>query len=504
MFSSKKIHFSRVALAILCFIGLTVSFWSGDDHIYAAESNDSVNRINGGNRFETSALISESGFESAEKVIITNAREFADALAGVPLAHQYNAPILLAQGNGLREATVNEINRLGAKEAIILGGEIAISKEVEESLQALGLSTRRLAGDNRFETAEIIADELLELTSSDTAVVVDGFEFADAMSIAPFAAREGLPIYLSRSNRLTSKDALNKYDETIIIGGEKAITTDVESQLNNPTRISGDNRYETNINVMKHFGLDATELYVATGLDFPDALTGSLLAAKNNSAVALVRRGLSPQLKTFMTDYSVKNFVLFGGELVINKTVEAEVLDVATNAENTFTPDLKFDIYPYRGEMSVVIEVSGYGVDKLIDPDGKTNEVESNEQGKMNFIYPIDKGGQYTFTAVSESGEKEELFINISDELYKAHTIFFLTGDHGWDYERKLPTIMFFGNIYNVIEPEGVTSIRTESTPDNRYIYTVSETGSYTFIVEHPLGFIEEFTFEISDYHFIE
>lgn len=279
---------------------------------------DSVVRIEGANRFETSALISKEGFEKADVVLIANAREFADALAGVPLAYQKDAPILLAQGNRLNQVIVEEINRLGAKQAIILGGEVAVNRELENHIKSLGLSTSRLAGQNRFETSELIADELLQSQSSNNAVVVDGFEFADAMSIAPFAAQEGMPIYLSRTNSLSTKDSLKDFDQTYIIGGENAISKQVESELNNPIRLAGANRYETNIEVLEYFDIDSNNLFVATGLDFADALTGSVLSAKRDSAIALVRSGISESLYSFLNNSTFEYYSLLGGETAIS------------------------------------------------------------------------------------------------------------------------------------------------------------------------------------------
>lgn len=278
---------------------------------------DSVVRIEGANRFETSALISKEGFEKADVVLIANAREFADALAGVPLAYQKDAPILLAQGNRLNQVIVEEINRLGAKQAIILGGEVAVNRKLENHIKSLGLSTSRIAGQNRFETSELIADELLQSQSSNNAVVVDGFEFADAMSIAPFAAQEGMPIYLTRTNSLSTKDSLKEFDQTYIIGGENAVSKQVESELNNPIRLAGVNRYETNIEVMEYFDIDSNNLFVATGLDFADALTGSVLSAKRDSAIALVRGDISESLYTYLNNSTFAYFSILGGETAV-------------------------------------------------------------------------------------------------------------------------------------------------------------------------------------------
>lgn len=371
-----------------------------------AESN-SVTRIQGDNRFETASLISEESYASSDTVIIANAREFADALTGVPLAYQHQAPILLAQGNGLREATINEINRLGATEAIILGGEVAISNEVEESLQALGLSTRRLAGDNRFETAEAIADELLEFTPSDTAVLVDGFEFADAMSIAPIAAQEGMPIYLTRTNSLSTDD-LSTYDSTYIIGGENAVSSTVANQLNNVRRLAGDNRYETNVEVLDYFDVESNHLFIATGLDFVDALTGSVLAANESTGVGLVRRDVNNDLKNYFDNRFFDTFTILGGEVAVPSAVYSTLSDYLESKEVKNETVLENEI-PFE-----TIERENEDL-----PLGETQVVQEGQDGYDEVTYSI------TYTNGVETARKEisRLTVDPIEEIVEVGTL---------------------------------------------------------------------------------
>lgn len=289
------------------------------------EAIEEINRVYGETRFETAAEISQLSYASSDTVFITDAREFADALAGVPLAYQENAPILLAQGDALHNSTITEIQRLGASRAVILGGEAAVSSSIESELESLGLSTERIAGDRRFETAELIAEELDTHISSDQAIVVEGFEFADAMSVAPFAAREGIPIYLTQSHNVTSDQALNQYQSTLVIGGSHAIENVVFNRLPSPTRLAGDTRYETNLAVLNHFGVTSDQLYVATGLDFVDALTGSLLAAHDQSGIALVRGGVTSGLRSYINQQGFSSATILGGEHAVSEEIASQL-----------------------------------------------------------------------------------------------------------------------------------------------------------------------------------
>jgi 2',3'-cyclic-nucleotide 2'-phosphodiesterase (5'-nucleotidase family) len=294
-----------------------------------AEESASVQRLNGETRFQTAALTSRETFNSSDTVIIANYNQFADALAGVPLAHQLDAPILLVRENELHPSTAYEIGRLNATEAVILGGENAVGSSVENALNAAGLTTRRLGGATRYETAEIIAEEVIASSESNQAVVVDGSEFADALSIAAFAAQEGSPIFLSETDSLRNAEALSEYEETLIIGGENAISLNVESELNNPTRLAGATRFETNVEVLEYFGIDSSELFVATGMEFADALTGGVLAASNASGVALTREYVPEALENYLADDPFPYFTILGGENAVPTEVETALQGLA-------------------------------------------------------------------------------------------------------------------------------------------------------------------------------
>lgn len=299
---------------------------------YNPEQEEVVNvrRVNGDNRFETSVAVSQQGWDTADTVFIANGFVFADALAGVPLAEEMDAPILLTRENSLHPSVAEEIKRLGASNVIILGGPVTVSDNVESELTALGLSVERLAGDNRFETSRVIADRLNEETESNVAVLASGWEFADALSIAPFAARDDMAIYLTGGNNLEADtaEALANYDEVYVIGGPNAISeTAFDAIPSNATRLYGDTRYTTNLSVFEHFGVESDHLYVATGLDFADALTGSVLAAKDDSGVALVRYGLTDDFVQFLDSNEFNEFTLFGGVVAINEDIESGLID---------------------------------------------------------------------------------------------------------------------------------------------------------------------------------
>ena len=251
---------------------------------------DNTERIAGANRFDTSALISKKAFTEAETVVIARGREFPDALAGAPLARKLHAPILLVETDELPEETMEEIKRLKAKKAIILGGVNAIDSSTEEAIQSLGLRTERISGENRYETAAKIAERLGG--NPEQAIIAYGRNFPDALSIAPYASEKGYPILLVESDEipLATTKALESIQDTIVVGGEQVISKDVYQDLPSPHRIFGENRFATAAAVKEEFYPNAETVYLATGFDFADALSGTMLASKDGAPLLLVKK----------------------------------------------------------------------------------------------------------------------------------------------------------------------------------------------------------------------
>ena len=92
-----------------------------------------LDRIAGSGRVETAVAVSGSAFpDGTGTVVLARADDFADALTGAPLAASFDAPLLLTGVDALPAATGDEITRLGAGNAVLLGGTGAISESVAE------------------------------------------------------------------------------------------------------------------------------------------------------------------------------------------------------------------------------------------------------------------------------------------------------------------------------------------------------------------------------------
>ena len=247
-------------------------------------------RLSGENRYETAIAVSKQGWESADTVVIARGDQYADALTAAPLADQYDAPILLTRSGGLAAGVAEEIARLGATNAIVLGGTQAVSADVVTELEGLDLEVDRIGGDTRYDTAVAIAAELE--TDGTEAVVVSGLNFPDALSAGSYAAVNDKPILLTRPDRIpaATADELESYDTTTIIGGSQAVSEEVADEMPDATRVSGADRYLTSAAVAELLFEDAGEGLAANGQNFPDALTGNVLAAAYEAPMLLVKK----------------------------------------------------------------------------------------------------------------------------------------------------------------------------------------------------------------------
>ncbi|KYG59384.1 Ig-like domain-containing protein [Planococcus maritimus] len=281
--------------------------------------SETTDRISGKDRFLTAIAISQEGWDSSDTVVLATSANFPDALAGGPLAFQEDAPILLTRTNSLKSETKKEIERLGASRVIILGSTGAISASVEEELEDMDLDIERIGGETRFDTAALIADEL----SSDEVVVANGLNFPDVLSVSPYAAKNGVPILLTRTDRLPgeTEQALEDYSSSLVIGETGVVSEEVYDELPDPTRYGGETRYETGAEIATRLMTGTDLAYIATGRDFPDALTGSVLAAKDDSPILLVRPNKIPNATNkLLPNYA--DFTIFGGTGAVSDEVK--------------------------------------------------------------------------------------------------------------------------------------------------------------------------------------
>ncbi len=150
---------------------------------------------------------------------------------------------------------------------------------------------------DRYETSILLAQRL----TSDSLILANGDDFPDALSAASFAGIKQIPIVLT-SKKLPDS-VIQYYKETqpkhlIVIGGEVVIPSDelTKNKFNIETRLGGQDRYETNAKVISFMKAtyESNDLFLASGLTFPDAVAGTVLASKLKAPLLLTEKADIP------------------------------------------------------------------------------------------------------------------------------------------------------------------------------------------------------------------
>lgn len=301
------------------------------------------NRLAGENRYKTAIAVSEACFSGgSDKVIIARGDNYPDSLAGVPLAYALKAPILLTRPDGLCCATIEDILTLQAQKAIILGGEMAVSTAVKQELKDLGLEVERIWGEDRYGTAAEIAKRLAEVNGNtpDGAYLVLGCDFPDALAAAPYAAAGGKPVLLTRPDNLpeATAAAIRKLRPTnaLVMGCRELITNRVRMDLLllrvSIERVEGADRYTRMLNLAdKELPPGRNSIFIATGENYPDALTGGVAAAMHNSGILLIpgnADSLPAEVKAFIKENRFKQYTIFGGPAAVSSGIETELAEL--------------------------------------------------------------------------------------------------------------------------------------------------------------------------------
>ena len=356
----------------------------------------------GKNRIETAVKISKDGWNSAETVILVNDGAIADALTATPLAFAKNAPILLTSKNGLSDQVKAEIKRLGAKNAILIGGNTVLPASIEKELKELGLKPDRIKGDTREETALAIAKRLDAISDVSEIAVVNGTKgLADAVSVAAAAAERHMPILLANPKKGLSASEKFIKDEAIkasyLIGGTTVLPNKMVSSLPGKKRLEGSNRNDTNAKVIETFykGKELKNVYVAKdgrGGDSQliDALAVGVLAAKNASPVLIASKNLNAKQVNVINTKEVSNIVQVGGkgnEGAFNQLKEIEKEDVY---EVETVEELKEALAKANANDKIVLKPNAtITEDIIINTDKNVDiKVEGTVTGKVEITAP--------------------------------------------------------------------------------------------------------------------
>jgi hypothetical protein len=358
-----------------------------------------------------------------------------------------------------------------------MGGTAAVSQEVEDAIRDMHIATVRVAGADRQATSvqafNLIDGNWYKQHGTHSVIIATGANYADALSISPFAYATGTPILLTKADGTLTDEAVKAIKDNdeiwqvIVVGGTEAVQDNVFSALGTYTgsyrdyykrnyiavRIAGTDRYDTSAKIadweinfaldtgsdpingvysaygVNYLGVDKSvpiwadfgfdEVFVATGENFPDALAGGQLAGGKyySTGANAVRKNHSPILLTKDGNRSADSVI--ASNLAWNPTY------YSVNATEYTSLDAYVDIldgsytefaYGLKDGFWSIVKYDPYNTTSEFE-DGAFNFVIVNDLGtyKYNNFHGIILGGK---AAVSKDKAKQ-LDTTVDDTIRK-------------------------------------------------------------------------------------
>ena len=168
----------------------------------------------------------------------------------------------------------------------------------------------RIAGSDRVDTAVLASRQTWRSAGAGqndprpqakSVVLSRSDVFADALGGAALAAHKNGPLLLTESGKLNPETLteirriLPTPGTVYILGGTAAISPAVQTALTKlgytVDRVAGQDRFETAVKIANTVDANATDVLVATGTNYPDALSAGAAAGTYNGMVVVLTNG---------------------------------------------------------------------------------------------------------------------------------------------------------------------------------------------------------------------
>ncbi len=296
-------------------------------------------RIAGADRFAVGVALSKANFGPGVPVVfVSNGLNYPDALSAAPAAALLGGPLLLTTPTALPDTVKAEIQRLQPQRIVVVGGSKSVSTAVITTLKAIQPNTERWGGTDRYDASRTIVRNAFLAKGNEvgatTAYVATGANFPDALSASGAGGAFGTPVILVNGTAPKADAAtialLRDLGVTQIkvAGGPNSVSKAVLDSLRvidaTPTRLSGNDRFDASKNIaVDAFGaLHPDTVFLATGFNFPDALSGAAIAGKFGAPLIVVQTDCIPAgTLQAITDFGATKITLLGGTASLTRNV---------------------------------------------------------------------------------------------------------------------------------------------------------------------------------------
>jgi len=303
----------------------------------AGDCSGAVERLAGTDRYATAAAISAASFTPGVAVAyVATGANFPDALAAGAAAARRDGPVLLVTSNAVTAATARELARLRPGTIKVIGGSAIVSNGVLDALRGYATSgtAQRIAGDNRYATAARVSADTFA-PGVPVVYVATGTGFPDALSGVAAAGSNGGPILLVGSDQIPSETAAElsrlRPGRIVVLGGTGVVSNTVAAALvpyatSGVTRLAGADRYSTAVAITAATFSGGSTVFIATGVNFPDALGGGPVAGGLPGPLLLVPGTSVPSsVANELRRLNPETVIILGGTGVVSAGVAAQI-----------------------------------------------------------------------------------------------------------------------------------------------------------------------------------
>jgi putative cell wall-binding protein len=257
-------------------------------------------RIAGADRYQTAIAVAQKLYPTtAPIVLIATGQNFPDALAAAPVAAKLGGPLLLTATDSLPQEVGAELTSLDPSTVVIVGGEGAVSPAVVSEISAAvpTATITPISGADRYATAQALIDYAFP-NGAPNVYLATGANFPDALDAAATAGALGEPLILvngsASSINAETVDFMHNLGVrgAVVAGGGGSVSTSIVNQINQLGLLQGEpsglDRYQTaDAIAATAFGAIGSNALLATGAQFPDALSAATLAAATDTPLYL-------------------------------------------------------------------------------------------------------------------------------------------------------------------------------------------------------------------------
>lgn len=215
----------------------------------------------------------------------------------------------------------------------------------------------RLQGGNRIETAAAISRQSYPsglpkdgiYAGTSTVILASAWSFPDVLCGVPLAQAYRAPVLLVNADNLPIATANelkrlggSSIGRVVILGGEASVGPGVAQAVRkitgkDPERIGGADRYETSAMIARRLSEvrpDPQDVLVASGDNFPDALSVSPYAARKGYPIILTPPGaLSRHSEAAIIDVGASRATIIGGQVAVGPDVETRLRSLVSSVD---------------------------------------------------------------------------------------------------------------------------------------------------------------------------